>query len=195
MPLLDVKDCQLLVIDAQEQFYREHRSDVDREMLNRCFDVVAWTVGVANALSVPVVVTEEDSERNGLTASVIRTALPPTAAVLPKEAFAAPDNPQIMTAIEANGRSNVIVVGLETDICVTHSTIQLQARGYRPVVVLDAVYSPRHAHENGLARLERGGVDILSAKQLAYDWVRTVAGIRRLCADRPDLATPPGFSL
>jgi hypothetical protein len=35
----------------------------------------------------------------------------------------------------------------------------------------------------------------VSAKELFYDWVRTLAGVREFKDANPDLAHPPGFSL
>lgn len=195
MSLIERTDSVLVVIDAQERFYRDHRIDVDRYVLAERLDVVAWVTGAAAALDVPIVVTEEDADRNGPTAAPIRAHLPQSTPVLAKHAFSAADNPPILAAIEAPGRHTCVIVGLETDICVAHTALQLQERGRRVVVVHDATFSPRRAHENGLARLERAGIELLSAKELIYDWVRTVEQVRQFCEANPALADPPGFHL
>lgn len=57
MGLIDIQDSLVLVIDAQENFYRDHRTDVDRDTLADVFEKVAWVVGAAKALGVPTVVT------------------------------------------------------------------------------------------------------------------------------------------
>jgi nicotinamidase-related amidase len=195
MPLIDVTQSMLLVIDAQQDFYPTRRSDVDRAGLGGMFRRAAWVTAVAGRLGVPVVVTEEDAGVNGATAEVIRAALPNGAPVLPKWTFAAPGNPDIRAAIEATGASTAVLVGLETDVCVAHSALGLQELGKRVVAVHDALFSPGAAHPNGLSRMERAGVELVSAKELAYDWLRTVKGVREFFHANPDLADPPGFSL
>jgi len=195
MPLIDVTQSMLLVIDAQQDFYRAARADVDRAGLGGMFRRAAWVTALAGRLGVPVVVTEEDAAVNGATAEVIREVLPKGAPVLPKWTFGAPGNPQILAAIEATGATTGVLVGLETDVCVAHSALGLQELGMRVAAVHDALFSPGAAHANGLGRMEREGVELVSAKELAYDWLRTVTGVRDFFRANPDLADPPGFAL
>ncbi len=115
--------------------------------------------------------------------------------VFPKPVFAAGDNPPIRAALEATGRSTVVLAGLETDVCVAHSAISLRERGYHVAAVADALFSPGDAHRHGLDRLRSEGVQLLSAKELLYDWARTLAAVRALVAAHPGLEPPPGFSL
>lgn len=195
MGLIDIQDSLVLVIDAQENFYRDHRTDVDRDTLADVFEKVAWVVGAAKALGVPTVVTEEDASTNGRTAGNIRANFPLGTAILPKHAFSAADNPEILEEIHRHKVSTVILLGLETDICVAHSALQLQALGHRVVAIHDSLFSPGRAHQNGLMRMQAAGIELISAKELVYDWVRTVNNIRQFNRDNPALATPPGFSL
>ena len=125
----------------------------------------------------------------------ISERLPAGAVVLPKPVFAAADNPAIRSALNVTGRSTVVLVGLETDVCVAHSAISLRARGYHVAAIADALFSPGAAHHNGLDRLRAEGVQLLSAKELLYDWTRTLADVRALLAAHPELEPPPGFSL
>ena len=195
MPLIDVTQSMLLVIDAQQDFYPAGRADVDRAVLGEMLRRAAWVTAVAGRLSVPVVVTEEDAAVNGTTAEVIRDVLPKGAPVLPKWVFGAPGDPDILAAIEATGASTSVLVGLETDVCVAHSALGLKEVGKRVVAVHDALFSPGVAHANGLGRMKRAGVELVSAKELAYDWLRTVTGARDFFRANRDLAGPPGFSL
>jgi nicotinamidase-related amidase len=195
MPLIDSERSMLLVIDAQQDFYPDPRTDVDRTALADMFRRAAWVTAVASRLRVPVVVTEEDAAINGATAALIRAALPDDAPVLPKSTFGAAGNPDILAAIEATGASTTVLVGLETDVCVAHSALGLMDLGKRVVAVHDVLYSPGAAHANGIGRLERAGVELVSAKELAYDWLRTVEGVRNFFRANQDLADPPGFAL
>lgn len=185
----------VLVIDAQQEFYPVDRLDVDGDALETMFLRAAWLAAVAGRLNVPIVVTEEDAAIHGRTSPVIRAALPMETPVFPKWTFGAADNPEILAAIEATGRRTTILLGLETDVCVAHSALGLQERGKRVVVVHDVLYSPGRAHANGLGRIERAGIETVSAKELVYDWLRTVQAARDFFEEHPDLNDPPGFSL
>jgi nicotinamidase-related amidase len=193
--LLRSDECALLVIDTQEGFYGPGRDDVDRRAFELLVSRVAWVARLATALDVPTVVTEEDAATNGPTAPRVLAALPADVPVLAKPVFAAGDTPPIRRALEATGRRTVVLAGLETDVCVAHSAISLREAGFRVAAVADALFSPGAAHANGIARLQSEGVQLLSAKELFYDWTRTLAGARALVRDAPGLEPPPGFSL
>lgn len=195
MSLIRRDDSTLLVIDTQEGFYGEERGDVDRAAFELFIARVAWVSGLARALEIPAVVTEEDPETNGPTAPGVLARLPAGAPVLTKPVFAAADNPAIRAALDATGRHTVVAVGLETDVCVAHSAVSLIERGYHVAAVTDAVFSPGAAHGHGLDRLRAEGVQLLSAKELFYDWARALADVRALVLAYPELETPPGFSL
>ena len=195
MSLLRRDECALLVIDTQEGFYGAERRDVDRAAFGDVVARVGWVTGLARGLGVPVVVTEEDPASNGPTSPLVLARLPAGAPVLVKPVFAAGDNPPVQAALAATGRRTVVLAGLETDVCVAHSAFSLQERGYRVAAVADALFSPGDAHGNGLDRLRAEGVQLLSAKELFYDWTRTLADARALVASAPELEHPPGFSL
>jgi nicotinamidase-related amidase len=194
MPLLDRNDSLLIVVDVQERFYGALLDD-DAERLGTAADRVAWLASVATALGVPTLVTEEDPDRNGPTMPAIRRALPADVPTFAKPVFGLADVPEIMAAVEASGRQTAVLAGLETDVCVAHSAIGLRDRGYRVAVVADATFSPGEMHAQGLRRIAEAGVELVHAKGLYYEWVRTLDAARALETARPDLAEPPGFAL
>ncbi|MEU6476710.1 isochorismatase family protein [Streptomyces sp. NPDC047017] len=195
MPLIDRDDCALVIIDVQEDFYPPHRLDVDRQRFHEMVGRIVWITSVADRLGIPVVVTEEDPDGSGHTVREIRDALPAGAVTLPKNAFAVWDNPDIAAAIEATGRTTLVLAGIETDICVAHSAIQLHHAGKRVAVVEDAAYSPGRAHERGLRRLSDRGIETLSTKELFYDWVRTIEAADTFHDTHRDLTVPAGVRL
>ncbi|MGV9689147.1 isochorismatase family protein [Streptomyces sp. NPDC003444] len=195
MPLIDRDDCALVIIDVQTDFYPPHRLDVDRQRFHDVVRRIAWITSVADHLEIPVVVTEEAPAASGHTVPEIREVLPAKAVTLPKNAFAVWDNPDIAAAIEATGRTTMILVGIETDICVAHSAIRLHHAGKRVVVVDDAAHSPGRAHERGLRRLAGRGIETLSTKELFYDWVRTIQDADAFHDTHADLTLPPGVRL
>lgn len=195
MPHVNRDDCVLVVIDAQPGFYGPERVDVDHQAHAAALARCAWVAGVAAALDVPIVVTEEDAPTNGPTASEITAALPVGTPVFDKTVFGADDNPEIDAAVRGHGRGTVVLVGTETDICVAHSAIGWRGAGLRVVVVHDAIHSAGEGHRNGLNRLWQEGVELISAKELYYEWLRSLPMVRAFDTAHPDLASPPGFSL
>ena len=168
--LLDVDDCLLAVIDTQEGFLGKLPDDEALQLVDR----IRWLCRLACWLRVPVVVTEEEPERNGETASPITTALGKGAARHVKPVFDLSASPAILADVDRHGRGTVVLCGLETDVCVAQSALGLLDLGKRVVVVEDAVASPGTAHAQGLARMSRAGVELMGVKGLGYEWLRTV---------------------
>ena len=194
MPLLDRDDSVLIVVDTQPGFYPPDLT-IDRDRLVLVQARVAWLAGVARALGVPAVVTEEDPETNGTTAPAVLEWLPVGTPVLVKPVFGLADRDEILAAVVATDRRTAVLAGLETDVCVSQSAVGLLDRGYRVAVAADATFSPGEMHEHGLRRMAALGVEIVHAKGVYYEWVRTLEAARRFEAEHPELADPPGFSL
>ncbi|HSL75893.1 MAG TPA: isochorismatase family protein [Candidatus Limnocylindrales bacterium] len=191
--LLDRGDSVLVVVDAQPGFLPSagDPSDDRTNIVAR----IAWLVRVAAALDVPVVVTEEQPDRNGRTDPAIADHLPPSTPVLTKPVFGLADVPEILAAVDATGRRTAVLVGAETDVCVTHSALGLLDRDYRVAVVVDATSSPGAMHEHGLRRIVEAGGTIIHAKGVYYEWLRTVEAATAFRRAHPELGDPPGFSL
>ena len=190
--LLDLDDCVLLVIDAQSAFYGDGG---EPEELRIALDRAVWLAGVATVLGVPAVVTEEDPGRNGPTAARILAALPSDVPVYDKAVFGAADAPQILVGLEATGRRTAVLVGLETDVCVTHTALGLLDRGWRVATVADATFAPGDTHAAGLRRMSDAGAVILHAKGVYYEWIRTLEAARAFELEHSALKDPPGFKL
>ncbi|MCI0583066.1 MAG: isochorismatase family protein [Chloroflexi bacterium] len=187
--LLVRSDSLLIVVDVQPRFVAAHPEAVGAVAR------AAWLTGVAAALEVPVLVTEEDPDRNGPTDEAVLGRAPAGTRPFEKHVFGLAGQADILGAVEATGRRTAILVGTETDVCVAQSALGLLARGYRVAVVTDATFSPGEMHELGLHRMREAGVVEIHAKGVYYEWVRTLDEARRFEAVHPDLAEPPGFSL
>jgi nicotinamidase-related amidase len=180
--LLDRDDAVLVVVDAQPRFLPSEAEPAVERM--------AWLVAVAAHLGIPVVVTEEEPERNGATDARIANRLPAGAPVFTKPTFGLAGTPVILGAVRETGRGTVVVVGCETDVCVAQSAIGLQADGFGCVVVEDATFSPGEMQERGLSRLASAGVARNHAKGVTYEWLRTVEDAHGAFGD-PSLPSPP----
>jgi nicotinamidase-related amidase len=167
---LHAENCVLVVVDTQDGFLRKLPEAEAEAVVDR----IRWLCRLADWLRVPVVVTEEEPECNGQTAAPVLAAFAPGTVRHAKPVFDLSANPQILADVSRHERDVVVLCGLETDVCVAQSALGLLDAGKRVVVVEDAVASPGTAHEQGLARLSRAGVELIGVKGLGYEWLGTV---------------------
>jgi nicotinamidase-related amidase len=187
-------DSLLVVVDTQPGFFAGH-AEAARAGLGDAIARASWLVGVAAALDVPVIVTEEDPARNGPTDPALLARVGAATPVFVKHVFGLAGQPDILAAVEATGRRTAVLAGTETDVCVAQSALGLLARGFRVGVVTDATFSPGEMHAFGLRRMHEAGVLQLHAKGVYYEWVGTLARARRFEEANPQLVEPPGFAL
>jgi nicotinamidase-related amidase len=180
----------LIVVDVQQYFLDKLPLHERGPLVQR----MAWLMRVARALDIPVIATAEDVERNGPLVADLAGLLPPETVVFNKMIFGLMSQADIRAAVEATGRDCFVLVGLETDVCITHSALGLATAGHRAVVIDDACASPPPHHEHGLRRLRDAGITVTSVKGIFYEWVRDLETYRRL---KPQLnvALPEGLTL
>jgi nicotinamidase-related amidase len=168
--LVEFSDSLLCVVDAQPGFADKLDDRLARATVGR----IAWITALARTLDVPIVVTEEEPETNGATLPEVLDQLPPTVTRHGKPTFGLADVPEIAETVASTRRGTTVLVGMETDVCVSHSALGLLDTGYRVVVVRDAVAAPGAAHEQGLDRMRDAGAVLIGTKSLFYEWTRTV---------------------
>ena len=188
--LIDPDDSVLVIIDVQEDFLARVEPAVSDGLVER----IAFLATGARYCGIPIVASvESPDDWGGLHPGLVEAV--GDAPVLSKVVFGLADDPLVGPAVRATGRGTAVLTGLETDVCVAQSALGLLDEGLRVVVVEDAVGSPGSAHAAGLDRMRRAGVIPVVAKQLHYEWMRTVARSRAFRAAHPDHADPPGVLL
>jgi isochorismate hydrolase len=158
--LINVDDCVLIIVDVQDHFLSK---------------LPTQRAEVAKILNVPMIVTAEEGKRYGELTAVLAEKLPPGTKVFDKTVFGLADQPDILDAACKTGRRTAVLVGLETDVCVTHSAIGLMQNGFQVVVLVDLTDSTGDAHVFGLERMRGAGAVVMSLKGLYYEWIRTVS--------------------
>lgn len=169
--LLTRAQCCLIVIDVQQYFLDKLPLHERGPLVAR----IAWLMRVARLLDIPIIATAEDIAQDGPLVEDLMAELPAGAQVFDKMVFGLMGQADIAAAVEATGKRECVLVGLETDVCVAHSAIGLLAAGYRVATVSDATGSPPPHQEAGLARMAQAGVTITNTKGLYYEWVRDLA--------------------
>ena len=169
--MLERVDSCLIVIDVQDCFLASFLTEARSTLVAR----IAWLVRVARALEIPVIATAEDiATQGGLVGELADLS------ARDKQVFGLDDQADLRAAIEATGRRDFVLTGLETDVCIAHSAIGLLGGGYRVAVPADAVGAPAVDHMYGIQRMSAAGAIISTVKGIYYEWVRDVPTTLRI---------------
>ena len=68
-------------------------------------------------------------------------------------------------------RDQVVLVGIETHICILQTALDLRAEGKQVYVVLDAVASNAQDHIQGLERMRSCGIHLVSLESVLFEWL------------------------
>jgi nicotinamidase-related amidase len=190
MPLIDRAESVLVVVDAQPGFVP--RVEPEQAVATAALGRAIWLATIARLLDIPAVVTEEDPDRNGHTEPRLRERLSPETPVLTKPTFGLAGTPEIVAAIRDTNRATAVLMGFETDVCVSQSAIGLKDLGLRVVVVEDASYSQTQSqHKHGLKRMAGAGIELVHCKGIAFEWMRTVEQARETWDAAAELGPVP----
>lgn len=183
------KSC-LVVIDVQQHFLEKLPLELRQPLVAR----IAWLMRVARLHHIPIVATAENIGKVGPLVAELASELPAGATAHDKMVFGLCGQTSILDDVKQRGRSEFILVGLETDVCVAHSAIGLMGHGFRVAVIEDATASPQPHHDYGIKRLTAAGAVITSVKGIYYEWIRDLAtdnGTRQ----QMNSPLPPGLML
>lgn len=171
--IIDRDDSILLVIDLQDGFLV--RLSPERRLA--VLDHSRFVVQAAARFSVPVFVTVEDPGRNGMTADAVYGCITPPVPQRDKRIFGLCSQDDLRHAILDQPKRTAILVGMDTDVCVLHTAVGLVNEGFRAVIVSDATEAPARARDQGLERAVFLGAEIVSARGLYYEWMRSIDGL------------------
>lgn len=130
-------------------------------------------VRAAKILSIPTYITTQSRSKLGNTVPELTTNLqgPHIRADIDKTLFSmiTPELAKLLP-VKAQDPLDVILVGIETHICITQTTLDLLERGHRVYVVVDGV-SSINGEERGiaLARLRDAGAVVTSSESVLFE--------------------------
>ena len=170
--LAERDDAVLVLVDMQE---RLAVAMADRASVLAASARLALTFALVDA---PVIVTRQYPQGLGPTERVLEEVLVAiaedgaTVVGVDKTSFCACGEPEFLEALGARDRSQVILAGMETHICIAQTALELSERGYRVQVVADACCSrDRTMHEVALDRLRAAGVVVTTSESVQYELV------------------------
>lgn len=165
--ILDIKQTALVVIDFQEAF----RSVIPE------FPQIASRISIAargfQILNAPVLITEQYPKGLGRTAEEILFILPDGFEVIEKTSFSSCGAGAFMEKLQTVGAKQIVLCGLETQICVNQTAHDLLQNGFEVHVLTDCVASRfSHDREAGLSKMLSSGVVPSSIEMSLFELMR-----------------------
>ena len=166
--LMNADESVLLVVDVQERL----STAMDQDGLQRAIKRIGILLESAHALSVPVIVTEQYVKGLGPTVAAVKEKTG-NATFFEKISFSCCGNTDLMAQLRQSGRTQIVVCGMETHVCVQQTVLDLLHEGYIVHVVKDAVMSRAPANrDTALEAMTLAGAIPSSTETVAFQWLK-----------------------
>lgn len=165
--LMSRRDTGLLVVDMQPKLLSLIAGHAE----------ITWNIRrlleAAHLLGMPVAATEQYPQGLGGTAPEL---LPHLGQIPAKQAFSCGACPEVFRRFDERLVRKILVVGIETHVCVQQTVFDLLAAGWQVYVAVDAVGS-RGALDTEIAlrRMESGGATLTTTESALFEWCETAA--------------------
>jgi nicotinamidase-related amidase len=161
---LDPARALVLLVDVQERLCPAMPPDG----LARLVKYARALLGGARELGIPILATEQYPKGLGPTLPALRELLP--SPPLTKMHFSCAPDPGFAAALEATGRRQIVIAGMETHVCVFQTARDLAAAGFDVQVCADAVTSRTEEHRRvGLDLCRDAGARVTTAETALFD--------------------------
>ncbi len=164
--LLERDEAVLSVLDVQERLVPA----IHRELYPRALKNMRIAIEAAGILALPILVTEQYPKGLGKTVPEIVEALEGKSyRTVEKVAFSCARDEGFLSALCGLNRRQVILVGMETHVCVYQTSVDLHRAGYSVFIADDAVSSRSlHDFQSGLQALRDAGCSVVSTETLLF---------------------------
>ena len=157
---LEADRTTLVVIDIQEAFRRAIPE------FDRIAKATATLIEGAEAIGIPIVISEQYPKGLGETVPEVAEHLPEGTRPLEKVIFSAAEAEEF----DLGGRDQALVCGIETHVCVNQTALDLLDSGVDVQVAEDAVGSRTGENKQvGLHKMERAGAEITSVETALFE--------------------------
>jgi nicotinamidase-related amidase len=153
----------LIVIDIQDRLFQAMQ---DKENL---FVNAAKMIKGAKIFNLPIIVTEQIPEKLGQTIPELTPELDGIERIA-KESFSCWGNNRFQEKLESLGRRKVIIIGIESHVCVYQTVVDLIDNGFSVHVVADAVSSRTKENSDiGLAAMKSAGACLTGTEMVLFE--------------------------
>ena len=170
--LLNRRTSRLLIVDVQEKLVAALQEADCERLVKNC----RFLAEGAKLFGIPVIATEQYPQGLGPTVFGLMEFAEQRPA---KKQFSAVESLGWPTASEiTDDRFQIVVAGMETQVCVLQTVFDLLAAGYQTYVVADAVAGRRSLdHELALRRMENSGAVITTSESILFEWCETADAV------------------
>ena len=161
------EDTMALIVDFQERLVPVIHN---HEELLRNTEILMKGLQV---LQIPMIVTQQYTKGIGMTVSTLSDILGESFTYEDKLTFSCAENQSILDKIEATGKKNIIICGIEAHICVLQTVIDLLALDYNVILVEDCIGSRKESDRLvGIKRAIREGAIPTSYESILFELTR-----------------------
>ena len=162
--LMSTADTGLLVVDVQEKLLPKI---FEHAVLVRN---IRFLLEGAKLLQIPAQATEPiPAPASGPTVPELSTCFPQRP---DKTAFSSCACSSVVEQFQRAARTKIVVTGIETHVCILHTTLDLLALNFRVYIPVDAVGARyRLDHETALRRLEKAGAILTTSEGCLFEWL------------------------
>ncbi|MCE1247749.1 MAG: hydrolase [Firmicutes bacterium] len=163
--LVDKKKAILVVVDIQGKLLGKIR--FNEMVVENTLKLIEY----AKVADIPIIITEQYKKGLGDTVESISQAIPDFAPI-EKTSFGCFGEPDFKKALKATKRDTLIIVGIETHICVCQTALEA-LENYKVYIPTDAV-SSRHKNNwmAGLERMKEEGATLVTTEMLIYEMMK-----------------------
>lgn len=152
-----------VVIDIQEKLYpliNEH---------DKMTNVLVRLINGLKALQIPLIVTQQYTKGLGETIAPVKEAIGDFTHI-EKQSFSCCGDTAFSDALKKTGRKNVILMGIESHVCVLQTCLDMLDNGYQPVLIEDCV-SSRYKNDKKYAvkRMKQAGAIISTYESILFE--------------------------
>jgi nicotinamidase-related amidase len=165
--MLEIRNCCLVVVDVQGKLAQLM---TDRETL---FKNIRILIQAAKILDIPILWCQQAPEALGPTVPEIAGLL---AGIEPinKACFTCCGEKRFSVQLDALGREQVLLCGIETHVCIYQTAMDLMQDGRQVTVIADAVSSRTEQNRQiALARLTAEGAHVSSTEMVLFELLKT----------------------
>lgn len=170
--MLDSDNSVLVVVDIQGKLARiMHGKD-------ELFDNARKMIRGAKVLRIPIIWVEQNPKGLGPTIPEIAVLLKGRIPIS-KMTFSCCGKREFVKELEALGRRQVLLVGIETHVCIYQTTMDLIAMHYEVQVVADAVSSRTEENKRiALTRIRDLGAGLTTTETALFELLKVAEGPR-----------------
>ncbi len=167
--MLNTEKTALVFIDVQEKLSRVMH---DKEKL---FENLQKLIKGLKLLNIPIIVTEQNPKGLGVTVPEIAPLLIDSKPLI-KFSFSCCGESPFLSEIAKLNRKQIILVGIETHVCVYQTAVDLIEAGYEVHIPVDCVSSRTTENKNiALDKMKAEGAKLTSVEIVLFELLRTAA--------------------